>query len=353
VPTDGLVSAFADSLGFDASFFFGPSLIEFREDECFWRKQTTPASIRARVLAHGTLFGHLVDYLDAVLVLPRPNVPNVGSVTEVEDIERAAERCRMQWGLGLDVPVLNIVRAAEHAGVVVTRFDGHAHKIDAFSRPNQRRSVIVLNNDKNNAARSNFDLCHECGHLVMHGAVGPGAPESEAQADRFASALLMPRTGFIRAFPRSPKGTWTKPYWDALFRMKADWSVNVAAIVRRAFDLSLIDAASYHRAYKYMSAKGWMKSGEPLAVDYHEPEIVPRCLEKLNLHFSMDHEDLARALGFTVETLAQVSGVAFEQKPEAREPRGTVIPLGPRLAQVRRGEQIGLPMNDTVTREPE
>lgn len=351
MPTDGAICAFGDALGFESSFFLGTQLVEFREEECFWRKQSTPATVRARLLAHGTLFAHLVDYLDSVLVLPPYDVPKVDSIATVEDIERAADRCRMQWGLGLDVPILNVVRAAEHAGIVVTRFDGHAHTVDAFSHPRAPygRSVVVLNNDKGNAARSNFDLGHECGHLVMHASLGSEAPGVEAQADRFASAFLMPRNGFIRDFPRSPRDSWAKPYWDALFRMKQEWKVNVAAIVRRAFDLRLIDAASYHRAYKNMSAKGWLRDGEPETIEYHEPEIVPRCIEALATRLNMNHENIARELGFTVETLGEVSGVLPEQRPDQREKAGgTVIPLAPRLERAKRGEQLPLAMDGTA-----
>ena len=42
--------------------------------------------------------------------------------------------------------------------------------------------------------------------------------------------------------------------------MKKRWRVSAAAIVRRAFDLKMIDAADYQRAYKFMSAQGCAKA---------------------------------------------------------------------------------------------
>lgn len=331
-PTPLVTEAIATCLGFEPSFFSGPDLAEFRDDECYWRKQSTPATAKQRALAHGTLFGLVVDYLDSVLRLPQDNVPNVAHVTSRDDIERAAERCRMQWGLGIDVPILNVTRAVERAGVVVTRFSGNAATIDAFSRPH-RRSIIVLNNDKGSAARSNFDIAHECGHLVLHEGIAPGTTDIESQADQFASAFLMPRAGFVRDFPRPPKAVWSRHYWDSLFSMKSEWRVSVAAIVRRAFDLRLIDAASYHRAYKYMSASGWLRGGEPVPIEANEPEIMPACLDALKTHFGMSQADVASQLFMRPETFAQIANVPVEADSGESGQQCKVIPLGPRLAQ--------------------
>lgn len=159
-----------------------------------------------RVLAHGTLFGTLVNYIDRTLTLPAYRVPAM-RVESVEEIERAAEECRKHLELGRDLPVKNLTRAVERAGVVVTRFEGCSTKIDAFSRAGSR-SVIILNTEKDAPARSRFDLAHELGHLVMHGGRTTGDPDTEKEADRFASALLLPRAGYAPEFPRGQRLDW-------------------------------------------------------------------------------------------------------------------------------------------------
>jgi putative SOS response-associated peptidase YedK len=68
---------------------------------------------------------------------PEKNQPEVipqVRASNQEEIERAAERCRMHWGLGLDVPIKNVVRVMERAGVAITRCPGIGEKVDAFSR---------------------------------------------------------------------------------------------------------------------------------------------------------------------------------------------------------------------------
>lgn len=319
LPTDVLVDAIAHECGFAPDFFFGEPIEEFRDEDChFRRRASTPVSVRTRVLAHGTLFATLVTYLDEALSLPEDNVPSI-RVQSREDIERAADACRERWGLGRDVPIKNVTRAVERAGVVVTRFDGSSTKIDAFSRSG-RRSVIVLNTDKDSPSRTRFDLAHETGHLVMHGGLVTGDGDSEAQADQFGSAFLLPRTGFAREFPRAERIDWT-----ALFRLKTRWGASVAAIVRRAYDLRLIDAASYQRAYKFMAGQGWLK-GEPEEIQFEAPELVPLSLAQLEKHLNATPLDVCKALRWTAETFRIVTGIAV---PEYEPPPAdnTVVQL--------------------------
>ena len=65
IPTDEMVRALADLLGFEPKFFFGPSLVEFLDSECnFRRRRTTPILIRSIALAYGTLFGSVLVICD-------------------------------------------------------------------------------------------------------------------------------------------------------------------------------------------------------------------------------------------------------------------------------------------------
>jgi Zn-dependent peptidase ImmA (M78 family)/transcriptional regulator with XRE-family HTH domain len=319
-PTAILVDAFANVLGFEPGFFYGPPLEEFRETECHFRKRaTTPVGVRTRVLAHGTLFGGLVEYLDDSVSMPPENVPRV-CVQHHEDIERAAETCRMQWGLGRDLPSKNLTRAVEHAGVIVTRFEASAAKVDAFSRSG-RRSVIVLNVDKDAASRSRFDLAHECGHLVMHDGLTTGDPETEKQANQFASALLLPRVGFVREFPRSHHLDWA-----AVFQLKKRWGASASAIVRRAYDLRLIPATTYQSAYKAMAYRGWLKS-EPEEPLPETPELVPLCIEQLRTAHGLSLHDMARHLSWGIENFEIVTGIRVPELPPTPDQLGKVVSL--------------------------
>lgn len=313
-PNAMLVGALGDVLGFEPTFFYGTPLTEFTDAECnFRRRRTTAISVRARALAFGTLFGQLLQYLRGQLRLPKQDVPHIRA-SRPEEIERAAERCRMHWGLGLDVPIKNVVRVLERAGVPVTKCPGIGAKVDAFSRAGDP-SVLVLTEKP--ASRCRYDVAHECGHLVLHSREQTGTSDAETEANRFAAALLLPRTGFVREFPQARHRGW-----EGLFRLKERWRVSLAAIIRRAAELSLIGGAEYLRLYKELSAKGWVKH-EPHEFEQEPPEILPRAFDLLRESFGLERKDVARVLGWKPATFAAITGL--------EDPPGESLPSKGRL----------------------
>ncbi len=320
-PSSELLAAMAEVLHVDEEFFFMPLTDEVKEDQGHFRKlQTTPQNVRYRILSYGTIFNMIVNYLDTVLSLPEVDIPSIPVVT-VEDIEIAAEACREKWGLFLDAPITNITRTLERAGVVVTTFEGVSEKVDAFSLV-RGRPVIVRNMDKGSTSRARFDLAHECGHLVMHEGIETGDPATEAEANRFASAFLLPRGAFYREFPRT-----SQIDWRAMFQLKERWGVSIQAIVRRAYDLGIITAVQYRNANVYMSRNGW-KRGEPREPQPEWPEIIPLAIQALKNTQGVTCADMAKQLRLNKEVLA-VFGI--ECSDEATQAQN-VISLAARRA---------------------
>ncbi len=316
-PNAMLVGALGDVLGFEPEFFYGVPLTEFTDAECnFRRRRTTPISVRARALAFGTLFGQLLQYLQSQLRLPTQDVPRIHAAG-AEEIERAAEHCRIHWGLGLDVPIKNVVRMMERAGVPVTKCPGIGAKVDAFSRAGES-SVLVLTEKP--ASRCRYDVAHECGHLVLHDGEPTGTADAEAAANRFAAALLLPRAGFAREFPPARHSGWA-----GLFRLKQRWRVSLAAMIRRAAELSLIGGAEYLRRYKELSARGWFRH-EPHEFEHEAPEILPRAFDLLHESFGLERKDVARVLGWSSATFAAITGL--EESPKESSPgKSRLLPL--------------------------
>jgi Zn-dependent peptidase ImmA (M78 family)/transcriptional regulator with XRE-family HTH domain len=316
-PNAMLVGALSDVLGFEPGFFYGTPLTEFTDAECnFRRRRTTPISVRARALAFGTLFGQLLQYLTTQLRLPQQEIPQLHA-SNAEEIERAAERCRLHWGLGLDVPIKNVVRVMERAGVAVTKCPSIGEKVDAFSRAGEP-SVLVLTDKP--ASRCRYDVAHECGHLVLHQGQPTGTLDTEGAANRFAAALLLPRCGFSREFASSRRTSW-----EVLFRLKTRWRVSLAAIIRRAAELSLIGGAEYLRLYKELSARGWLKH-EPYEFEHEPPEILPRCFDLLHKNFGLGADDVARVLGWQPVTFSAITGLKA-LSTENISPQGRLLHL--------------------------
>lgn len=307
-PTETLLEALGLVLGFEPEFFFEPLGDEFTEGDCNFRRRLTASErLLKRVLARGTLFGAAIRYLSQALTLPKYNVPDV-AVTTPEDIERAAEQCRSAWSLGLGSPVVHMGRVLEHAGVVVTRLD-EASRLDAFSRRGRDGgvSVVVLNTAKGSTSRTRFDMAHELGHLVMHAKQAIALADREKQADRFASAFLLPRRGFVRDFWAGGKVDWAN-----VIALKARWKVSIQAMIYRAYDLDLIDAVEFRRAYKAISVRGWRKH-EPEEPPAEQPELFGNAMKLLWEKKRLGVSDVARALHWSARTFEDVTGVTPER----------------------------------------
>jgi Zn-dependent peptidase ImmA (M78 family)/DNA-binding XRE family transcriptional regulator len=333
-PSETLVCAFADACGLEPAFFYNHEIdtsVHRSEEWSFRRYQTTSAATIHRLAAHGTMVRILVAHLERMLRLPADDVPALHEATTAgrEAVERAAERCRMQWGLGQDLPTKHLTRTLERAGVVVTLVEAKSEKVDGFSTSHGARSIVVIAVDKGSPSRRVFTTAHEAGHLVLHAGDETGTPEHEEQANAFASALVLPRRGFIREFPRPPRSRfWGRGYWSDLFEMKRRWRASASAIVRRAFDLRMIDGVQYQRAYKQMSAHGWTK-GEPDHTEppFETPELLPNAFRALKSKLGVTPLDVAEQLGWKPETLERIAGISIEPPQESEVPRARVIPL--------------------------
>jgi Zn-dependent peptidase ImmA (M78 family)/DNA-binding XRE family transcriptional regulator len=305
IPTGEMVEAIAAALGVTARFFSLAVRDMVQPEQCHFRKQrTTPISVVSQVLARGTLLDSFLGRLDRELELPAVSFPNLSASTASE-IEEAAEEARRHWKLGSG-PISSMMRVVENAGAVVSFFGGVSERVDALSidRP---RPLIIRNEAKPAACRLRFDLAHECGHLVMHRGIETGDKITEDQANRFASAFLLPMSSFIHEFPRSRFLNWTM-----IFEMKLRWKVSAAAILRRAYDLRIISADQYRTGCIHLSKTGQKK------VELHdndipaeEPELLPAAMQALEGAFPGSIQRIAEDIGLEAEMFASVSGLSL------------------------------------------
>ena len=315
-PVRDLVEAFADELGFTPEFFYGPIEEVFQEEECNFRhRRTTPERLKAKIRSHATLIGMVIQKLRCEFKFPEVNVPHIPA-RSTEEIEGAAEECRKHWKIALDSPLKNIGRVMEHAGVIIVGHIGDSTKVDAFSR-HGKTSMIVLNRAIPSPSRWHHDIAHECGHMVMHKGIPTGTIETETEADRFASAFMMPRKAFVREFSLSPFS------WSHVFDLKKRWHASAASIVRRAYDLGLISAVDYRRSFQYLSAKGWTK-GEPHEPSFQEPELLSTTLNALGKKVDLTLDQLCSELNFKPDTFREVTGISV---PTPKVKQSTVISI--------------------------
>ncbi len=316
-PATDLVEAFGTVLGFDVSFFYEANGEVFQENECSFRhRRSTPERLKTKIRAHASLLGMVLDRLRGHFKFPKLNIPRIRATTN-EEIEKAAEQARLHWNLGIDAPISDIGRVMEHAGVFLVSHLTESSKVDAFSRDGST-AMIFLNQSVQSTSRWIFDIGHECGHLVMHSKMQTGTEETEDSADRFAGAFLLPQVAFAREFRSSPFS------WDHVFKLKKRWKASAAAIIKRGYDLRLIDAVEYRQSFKYMSARNWRKGGEPQEPEFKGPELLANALSALGTRIELTIEQLCRDLYFTPETFLTVTGVSV---PVSKAKPFEVIPI--------------------------
>lgn len=292
-PSASVVGELSIALSYPPRFFErGRPRFEISHDECHFRRLRATSKLeRSRVLARAELLVELVDTVERYgLRFPAVNLPDDLSsfADSIPHIEEVAVEVRRNWGLGVG-PIDNMVRLLEGKGCIVTRLHSESESVDAFSVWMAKRPLIVLSSDKANVERSRFDAAHELAHLIFHHDAEPGSRRIEEQAHKLGAALLMPATAIRREFPQ-------RFAWEKYFNLKERWKVSLAALVRRARDLSVISEPTYKRAMVQYSQRGW-RNGEP--GDLRQPEqpvLISRALSMLEERFGVDQIEVAREL---------------------------------------------------------
>jgi len=304
VASQDMVAALSLLLKVQPSFFFDPLQTEVREEECHFRsRRSMPDKVAEQIISRGTALELIVKFLDSKLELPTVNFPSF-EIKDDHEIEEAAIACRAHWKLGSG-PISNMCRVLENAGAVVTMFDGDRHEVDALSMA-RNRPIVVRNTLKQSPGRQRFDLAHECGHLVIHQGISTGDKVTEGQANRFASAFLMPKDQLIKEFPSMP----TRLDWQAIYSLKIRWRVSAKAVIRRAHDLDLIDAVQYATGNRFLNQTGQSKVEKfDEKIPHEEPELLKSAISAYLGEYDSSPAEFSRQLGMTPAMVEQLVGV--------------------------------------------
>jgi Zn-dependent peptidase ImmA (M78 family)/DNA-binding XRE family transcriptional regulator len=311
IPSPELISDLAEHLHVQPEFFFSQARARTVEDQFHFRKLfTTKAGIKQVAMARGEMVARLVATFEAHLKLPAVSIPDFGSARTAEEIENAADNCRREWGLGMG-PIDDMNRLAEHVGVFVTTFKSISKEIDALSVATSR-PIIVRNDAKESPCRQRFDIGHELGHLSLHSGVVTGDRETESQANRFASSLLVPRSMMLKLFPK-PKGT--RLDWKAISDFKLDWKVSKAASLYRARQLGIITDEQYKSGVITLNRTGEaQQEREDYLIRREQPEMVQTSFDVLLQRKGIDAPHLSLELNVTTKFLEDLVGLTLMPK---------------------------------------
>ncbi|MDB4930655.1 MAG: family transcriptional regulator [Myxococcaceae bacterium] len=333
------LTALSRALRFPVSFFTAPPLALIDTDRASFRSLSTMrAAQRDAVHAAGTLVVPLREWLVSRFRLPDLDVPDLGGETP----ERAAEIVREAWGLGGSVAP-NIVHLLELHGVHVFSLAEDAREVDAFSFWDAGRAYVMLNTMKS-PERGRFDAAHELGHLVLHRQGDIHAPEVEHQANRFASAFLMPHAGLLKQRPASVT-------MQAALGLKVHWRVSIAAMIHRLSQLSVLTEWQYRELMVDVQRRGW-RTTEPYGIQRRETsQVLAKAFGPLRREGD-DAKDVARRIHLPIEEVQRMifGLVLADPVPDSKAlPRPTVAPA----ARLRRSDLKVIPGSGPNVRRSE
>ncbi len=280
----------------------------------FRHLRSTPVRERRRAAALVLVLGDLVAALELHVRLPEVRIPDhpVSPESGSEDIEKAAETVRSQWGLGTE-PIPHVLRELERHGVIVARLTIGHRLVDAFSARLARRPIVLLTEDKSNYVRSRFDAAHELGHLVMHPRSETATRAVETQAHEFASAFLLPRSVAAEVLPARIDAAG----WLRLAELKQRWGISINALLYRARRLRILNEDAYRNAMKYVSAKGW-RTTEPGDREMGPPEaplLLERATNTVKVELGQELEQFIQSANLPPRDIIELMEAAVDRRP--------------------------------------
>lgn len=289
-PLEGSLAAELNVL---PDFFYHHDAHPIADEQCHFRRQlTTKVMLRQIARARGEMLKRLVGVLDEHVELPHYQVGEADPGSP-ETIERAAEKFRSLFGLGLG-PLSNVTRIAENAGAVVMKVHGLATEIDAVSFAT-KRPLIALNSSGRSACRERFGIAHELGHFSLHIGVLTGDRLTETQANRFASAFLMPRSTFASECKLAIRGT--RLNWPGLSELKLRWGTSKAAIIFRGRQLGMFSDDQARAGYVGLNRHGEaVQESEDHLIANEAPEVITESLRVMKEHFGVPQSTVAREM---------------------------------------------------------
>ncbi len=275
-----------EKLKFPSSYFFQKDIYDVNTKTTYFRALLS-ANKNARLQQQVKLKHLAIIYqvLNKYLEFPILNIPKF-KYDDKLDFEQIALDLRNYWDIG-EKPIDNISYLLEKNGIIVASYPVNQNNIDAYSQKikveGNDRYIIVLSNDKNLAARSNFDAAHELGHILLHDwnidieeLSREDFKQQEREANYFAAAFLLPKNAFLQDVSLYPRDL--KYYIE----LKKKWKVSISAMLIRANRLGVLTDNQYQYLMKQMAINNWRKR-EPLdnVLIKHEPILLNKSIELL------------------------------------------------------------------------
>ncbi len=270
-----IIAAIAEATGFPPAFFQDVPLDAFPEGSLvFRRRKRTSAAEVGRTYSTARLGWELTRSLLRKVKRWPVRLP----IMNEEEPVAAADVTRSALGLSPNEPLINLAGKIETLGVPIFEIDRELNDLEGFSLwaglPSPRPIIGI--NASGSGDRERWTLAHELGHLVLHGAIRGSVNEIEDQAETFAAELLLPESVMQEEIV-SPVTL------SHLLDLKARWRVSLAALIRRAHDLDIINDRRKTDLFVQLSKRGWRKD-EPMPIGRERPQTLAQLIAAVYGH---------------------------------------------------------------------
>ncbi len=275
-PTESSVAKIAYATSLPLSFFMlGDDGVD-RSRLAFRRRKGITKNLDNRICAEFEMLAGTVSKVRSMAEVPDETAGWLDELAPTSDpqslgVRRIAANTRAMLGLPATGPVRNVIRSVERRGVVVAPLavDVGDAVSDGVTYPG--RTLIGYFPKDKPGDRLRFTIAHELGHLVLHRHRRPADVNlMECEANEFAGEFLFPEADARAAL--SP-GMMLEDYRY----VKSGWGISIAASVRRALDLDIIDHDKYKSLYVRMAQRRWTKH-EPVEVKPEHPVLLSQML---------------------------------------------------------------------------
>lgn len=271
----GIIEKLARILDYPISFFLqDDEPTKITSDVVSFRSMARlSAKKRDAALAVGSLAMTFENWLNSKFNLPKIDIPDFDHPDSDISPQIAARRLREYWGIG-EKSISNMVHLLEAKGVRVYSLAQNCLEVDAYSYWLDGKAFIFLNNQKT-SERSRFDAAHELGHLVLHKNTSPNSSKDfESEANQFAAEFLMPERSVKAVVPYQPS-------LNQLIKLKSNWNVSLAALVKRVGDLKLATDWHYRQLQIELGRRGFKKSEPKGLIERESSLIIEKVVNRL------------------------------------------------------------------------
>ena len=214
--------------------------IAFRKTTKLNKKEEERIKFIAKEQVEAQLFLNDLIKEDIEYTLPRYEI------NSLEEIEKVAEDLRIKWKI-FNWAIESLTSILEEKSIFIvdvdsnTGFDGLSGMIDG-------KKPIIISVGENTIDRKRLNIAHELGHLVLK----TNKINEEKAAFRFAGAFLINKENLFNSIGKKRRNIDIRE----LLILKEEYGISIQALIRRCFDLEIINESEYKRLNIYMRSTG-------------------------------------------------------------------------------------------------